>query len=41
MNTLYVIELHQPDNTPKSVFVNAFGRKHSAPTVDEVSYVEL
>ena len=26
--------LNLPDNTPKGVFVDAFGRKHSAPTVD-------
>ena len=26
--------MNPPDNTPKSVFVDAFGRKHSAPTVD-------
>ena len=25
--------LNAPDNTPKGVFVDAFGRKHSAPTV--------
>ena len=26
--------LNLPDNTPKGVFVEAFGRKHSAPTGD-------
>ena len=26
--------LNPPDNTPKGVFVDVFGRKHSAPTVD-------
>ena len=26
--------LNLPDNTPKGVLVDAFGRKHSAPTVD-------
>ncbi|WP_455667303.1 hypothetical protein [Phocaeicola sp.] len=25
--------LNPPENTPKGVFVDAFGRKHSAPTV--------
>ncbi|WP_455666850.1 hypothetical protein [Phocaeicola sp.] len=26
--------LNPPDNTPKGVFVDVFGRKHSAPTVN-------